>query len=135
VGSCRARSLTHPRTYPAAVLLVTLLATAPVVVTDDDTTLPDGCRPAQVAETLHARFGTPAVHVDEVIVGHANGLGQIEFSATVAGRRAHGKGALDCPARSIVAFGMGPEPGRIGPLCPPPPRRTRATIACARHWR
>jgi hypothetical protein len=120
---------------PLTLLLATLLATTPVIVTDDDTTLPDGCPPAQVAQTLQARFGTPAVHVDEVIVGHANGLGQIEFSVTVAGRRAHGKGALDCPARSIVAFGMGPEPGRIGRLCPLPPRRTRATVACVRRWR
>jgi hypothetical protein len=120
---------------PLTLLLTVVLTTTPVVVTEDDTTLPDGCRPAQVAQTLQARFGTPAVHVDEVIVGHANGLGQIEFSATVAGQRAHGKGAVDCPSRSIVAFGMGPEPGPIGALCPPPPRRTHATVACVRHWR
>jgi hypothetical protein len=119
---------------PVALLLATLLA-SPVAVTEDDVTLPDGCRPAQVTQVLNDHFGTHAVHVDEVIVGYSNGLGQIEFAATVAGRRAHGKGAVDCPTRSIVAFGFGPQPGRVAPLCRPrPPRRTHATLACVRQW-
>jgi hypothetical protein len=119
---------------PIALLLTALLA-SPVVVTEDDPTLPDGCRPAQVAQVLNGHFGTPAVQLDEVIVGYANGLGQIEFAATVAGRRVHGKGAIDCAARSVVAFGFGPESERHAPLCRPrPERRTHATVACVRHW-
>ena len=95
-------------------------------------TLPQGCRPAQA---LQAHLGTDRVHFDEVIVGYANSLGQLEFSATVNGRRAHGKGALDCPTPRIVAFGLGTETGTVAKLCPPPPRRTHAIVACVRHWR
>lgn len=119
---------------PIALLLATLLASVPVVVTEDDTMLPDGCRPAQAAQVLTTHLGTTGVHLDEVIVGYANGLGQIEFAATVGGRRAHGKGAIDCPARSVVAFGLGPESEPVSPLCGRPPRRTHATVACVRHW-
>ena len=128
------RGSTPTEMDPVTFLLAALLSTSSVVVTEDDLTLPDGCRPAQVTQVLNGHFGTRAVHLDEVIVGYANGLGQIEFAATVAGRRAHGKGAIDCEARSIVAFGFGPETGRLTPLCRPrPPHRTHATPACVRH--
>jgi hypothetical protein len=120
---------------PVALLLTALLAASPVAVTEDDLTLPDGCRPAQATQVLNGHFGTPAVRLDEVIVGYANGLGQIEFAATVAGGRVHGKGAIDCAARSIVALGFGREAERHAPLCrPSPERRTHATLACVRHW-
>ena len=116
---------------PFALLLSALLA-GPVVVTGDDPGLPDGCRPAQAVQALRAHVG-PAIRFDEVIVGYANGLGQIEMSATVAGLRAHGKGAIDCHTRSVVAFGIGPEPEPVARLCPQ--ARTHATVACVRHWR
>ena len=117
---------------PVTFLLTALLTGAPVV-TEDDLTLPDGCRPAQAAQTVQAFVG-PAVHFDEVIVGYANSVGQLEFSATINGRRAHGKGAMDCAARSVVAFGIGPEDDHpTARLCPP--ARTHATVACVRHWR
>ena len=119
---------------PLTLLVTALLATTPVV-TDDDTTLPQGCRPAQAAQALQAHLATSKVHVDELIVGHGNGLGQIEFAATVQGRRAHGKGALDCATRRVVALGLGPETERLATLCPAPPRPTHATVACVRHWR
>ena len=118
---------------PLTLLLTALLA-GPVVVTEDDATLPDGCRPAQVAQRLHAQVGN-AVRLDEVIVGYGNGLGQVELDGRAAGSRVHGKGALDCASGAIVAFGFGPVEGRIAPLCPPPPRRTHAIVACVRHWR
>jgi hypothetical protein len=118
---------------PITLLLTALLA-GPVVVTEDDPTLPQGCHPAQVAQRLHAQVN--AVHLNEMIVGYGNGLGQVELDGRAAGSRVHGKGALDCATGAIVAIGFGPEEGRIARLCPPPPKpRTHATVACVRHWR
>jgi hypothetical protein len=109
-----------------------------VVVTEDDHSLPRGCRPAEVAVLLEQLFGAlnrgdrqaaAALVIDRemlallsrpahgrtlrlraVIVGFANGLGQIEFRA--AGRL-EGKGAVDCKTRRLVAVGLGAERGRM----------------------
>jgi hypothetical protein len=73
-------------------LIAGLIAAAPgpaVVVTDHDASLPNGCRPAQVARVLLARDA----RLTEVIVGYANGLGQLEFRL---GGNLVGKGAIDC---------------------------------------
>jgi hypothetical protein len=116
---------------PLTVLLTALLATQPVVVHDGDAN-PHGCHPEQAVHALRHHLG-PAVRFDEVIVGYANGLGQLEFSATVAGVEAHGKGAMQCDTQAIVAFGLGPAGGlRVARLCPP--ARAHAMVACARDW-
>jgi hypothetical protein len=116
---------------PLSLVVAALLATTPVTVTEDDLTLPAGCRPSQAVRALQHHVG-PAVHFDEVIVGYANGLGQLEFSASAAGTLAHGKGAMDCATGQIVAFGLGYGSERDARLCPP--ARTHATVACVRHW-
>jgi hypothetical protein len=59
-----------------------------------------------------------------VIVGFANGLGQIEFRAS---DRLVGKGAIACETRKVVAIGLGAEHERMAPLC-------AGGRACARHW-
>ena len=128
-----------------------------VVVTEDDRSLPTGCRPAEVAGLLDELFdaitradeeAAAALVVDRemlallkrpeadrplrlraVIVGFANGLGQIEFRAT--GRRI-GKGAVDCETRRFVAIGLGAEHERMAPLCGRP--RGDAALACVRNW-
>jgi hypothetical protein len=64
-------------------LLAPLIAAAPgpaVVVTDHDASLPSGCRPAEVARVLIARDP----RLTEVIVGYANGLGQLELRRRLA---------------------------------------------------
>ena len=114
--------------------------------------LPNGCRPPEVARLLDQLFDAlnrghreraAALVVDRemlallerpaegrplrltaVIVGFGNGLGQIEFRA--AGRLV-GTGAVDCETRRIVAIGLGAEHERMAPLCD-------GRRACARHW-
>ena len=113
-------------------LLAGLIAAAPgpaVVVTENDASLPSGCRPAEVARTVIARDP----RLTEVIVGYANGLGHIE---TRFGANRVGKGAIDCEQRRIVAWGAGAshELG-VPPLCKRPAYATDAVLACGRHWR
>lgn len=109
-----------------------LLAAAPgptVVVTEDDPSLPSGCRPAEVARMLVARH--PGL--TEVIVGYANGLGQIEFRSEGNGI---GKGAIDCERRRFVALGAGASHIRhMPPVCDRPAHAAGAVLACVRHWR
>jgi hypothetical protein len=130
-----------------------------IVVTEDDRSLPSGCRPAEVARLLDELFdalnrgdehAVAALVVDRemlallarpaasrplrlraVIVGYANGLGQIEYRAA---DRLLGKGAVDCETRRVVAIGLGAEHERMAPLCGGrrPPDGT--ALACARHW-
>ncbi len=128
-----------------------------VIVTEDDRSLPPGCRPAEVARLLGDLFdalnrgdeeAAAALVVDQemlvllkrpagdrplrlraVIVGFANGLGHIEFRAE--GQRL-GKGAVDCETRRVVAIGLGAEHERMAPLCGRPPKG--AALACVRHW-
>ena len=130
-----------------------------VAVTEDDPSLPRGCRPAEVAGLLRGLFdalnrgdrsAAAALVIDPemlaqlersaaghplrlraVIVGLGNGLGQIEFRA--AGRLI-GKGAVDCGTRKIVAIGLGRERIRMAPLCDRAPRAAGASVACVRHW-
>jgi hypothetical protein len=138
-------------------------ATAPgvrdVVVSEDDPSLPRGCRPAEIAGLLGELFDAlNRGHVDAaralvidpqmlpllerpaagrplrlraVIVGLGNGLGQIEFRA--AGGLV-GKGAVDCEARRFVAVGLGVERARMAPLCGRRARGQGAPLACVRHW-
>jgi hypothetical protein len=94
-----------------------------VVVNDRGSRLPSGCRPAEVARLLNE------LRLRAVIVGYANGLGQIEFRA--AGRL-HGKGAVDCETGRLVAVGLGLERERMAPLCGRPHRPVAAALACAR---
>jgi hypothetical protein len=96
-------------------------------VTEDDPSLPAGCRPAEVARVVMARDP----RLTEVIVGYANGLGQIEFRL---GRGVVGKGAVDCEERRIVAWGAGASDEQLAPLCRPA-AATGAVLACVRHWR
>ncbi len=119
---------------------------------DRGRSLPSGCRPAEVARLLDelfdalnrhdeeaaaallidremlARLGRPPagrpLRLQGVIVGFANGLGQIEFRG--AGRL-QGKGAVDCETRRFVAIGLGAVHERMAPLC-------GGRLACARHW-
>jgi hypothetical protein len=130
-----------------------------VVVTEDDPSLPRGCRPAEVAGLLRGLFdalnrgdrATAAARLIDpemlaqlersadghplrlraVIVGLGNGLGQIEFRA--AGRLI-GKGAVDCQTRKLVAIGLGRERTRMAPLCDRAPGAAGASVACVRHW-
>jgi hypothetical protein len=127
-------------------------AEAPGRTTEAQRSLPGGCRPAEVARLLDqlfdalnrndrraaaalvidremlARLAQPAagrpLRLRAVIVGFANGLGQIEFRAV---GRLVGKGALDCETRRFVAIGLGAEHERMAPLC-------GGRLACARHW-
>ena len=131
-----------------------------IVVTEDDRSLPRGCRPAEVAGLLRGLFdalnrgdraaaaaarvidpemlaqlersadGHP-LRLRAVIVGLGNGLGQIEFRA--AGRLI-GKGAVDCQTRKLVAIGLGRERIRMAPLCDRAPGAAGASVACVRHW-
>lgn len=86
----------------------------------------------------------------EVAIGFANGLGHIEFRLDrraddlrrlgVTTTIAHGKGALRCGDGKIVVWSMGMLAGRRDPhagfeICPQPPTRVAAVIACARRWR
>jgi hypothetical protein len=86
----------------------------------------------------------------EVAVGFANGLGHIEFRVDrraddlrrlgIRTNVAYGKGALRCGDGKIVVWSMGMQAGRTDPhegfeICPPPPTRTSAIVACARRWR
>ena len=123
-----------------------------VAATHDDSSLPPSCRPAEVAQLLDDLFDAlnrrddaaaaalvadrellvllerPAarrpLRLVAVIVGFANGLGQIEFRAS---DRLVGKGAIDCETRKVVAIGLGAEHERMAPLC-------AGRRACARHW-
>jgi hypothetical protein len=85
----------------------------------------------------------------EVAIGFANGLGHIEFRIDrraddlrrlgITTTIAYGKGALRCEDGRIVAWSMGMAAGRGDPhdgfeICPPPPTRVAAVIACARRW-
>jgi hypothetical protein len=112
-------------------LLAGLLAAVPtpggVLVTEDDPSLPRGCRPAEVARLVMAR----EPRLTEIIVGYANGLGQIEFRV---GRGVAGKGAVDCAEGRIVALGAGATHAELAPLCRPA-AATGAVLACVRHWR
>jgi hypothetical protein len=112
-------------------LLAGLFAAAPappgVLVTEDDPSLPRGCRPAEVARVVMAR----EPRLTEVIVGYANGLGRIEIRL---GPGVIGKGALDCEDGRIVALGAGATHERLAPLCPPA-AATGAVLACVRQWR
>jgi len=113
-------------------LLAALFAAAPtpagVLVTEDDRSLPPGCRPAEVARVVMARDP----RLTEVIVGYANGLGQIEFRM---GARIVGKGAVDCEERRLVAWGAGAShEQQVPPLCERPAGATAAVLACVRHW-
>jgi hypothetical protein len=130
-----------------------------VVVTEDDRSLPRGCRPAEIAGLLGDLFdalnrgdvdaagalvidrqmlpllerpaaGRP-LRLQAVIVGLGNGLGQIEFRA--AGGLI-GKGAVDCATRRLVAVGLGVKHVRMAPLCGPRSRGKGAALACVRHW-
>ena len=131
-----------------------------VVVIEDDRSLPRGCGPAEVAALLielldamdrgdgpaaRALLAEPAMIVPlerpaagrplrlrAVIVGYANGLGQIEFRAA-PGRRI-GKGAVQCEERRFAAVGLGAEHPRIrmAPLCGRRPGH--AVLACVRDW-
>jgi hypothetical protein len=86
----------------------------------------------------------------EIAVGFANGLGHIEFridrraddlrSLGVRTNVAFGKGAVRCEDGRIVVWSMGMHAGRRDPhagfeICPPPPTRAAAVVACARRWR
>ena len=130
-----------------------------VLVTEDDPSLPRGCRPAEVAGLLGELFdalnrddidAAGALVIDRqmlrlltrpasgrplrlraVIVGLGNGLGQIEFRA--AGDLI-GKGAVDCETRRLVAVGLGVERAPMAPLCGRSPRGRDAPLACVRHW-
>ena len=111
-------------------LLAGLLAAVPapgVLVTEDDPSLPSGCRPAEVARVVMAR----EPRLTEVIVGYANGLGQIEIRL---GPGVSGKGAVDCEEGRIVVLGAGATHEQLAPLCRPP-AATAAVLACVRHWR
>ena len=110
-----------------AGLFAAVPAPAGVLVTEDDPSLPRGCRPAEVARVVMARDA----RLTEVIVGYANGLGQIEVRL---GRGVVGKGAVDCEERRIVAFGTGATHVQLAPLCHPA-AATGAVLACVRHWR
>ena len=119
---------------------------------DRGSSLPSGCRPAEVARLLDELFdalnrghreaaaallvdrellvllerpatGRP-LRLQSVIVGFANGLGQIEFRAD---GRLVGKGAVDCETRKLVAVGLGAHHVRMAPLC-------GGRRGCARHW-
>jgi hypothetical protein len=131
-----------------------------VVVIEDDRSLPRGCGPAEVAALLSELFDAvnrgdgpaaralvvdpamierlerPAagrsIRLRAVIVGYANGLGQIEFRA--APGRLIGKGAVQCEVRRFAAVGLGAEhsPIRMAPLCGRRPGH--AVLACVRDW-
>jgi hypothetical protein len=77
-----------------------------------------------------------------------DGLGHVEYRLTrraddleaVGVRTSHmgGKGAIDCDERRIVAWSMGVPSGPVPddyvhatPLCPRPPTRSAAPVACA----
>ncbi len=113
-------------------LVAGLIAAVPgpaVVVTENDPALPSGCRPAEVAHMLLERHP----RLTEVIVGYANGLGQIEFRF---GANGIGKGAVDCELRTFVALGAGPSDSPdIAPVCERPAYAPHAVLACVRHWR
>ena len=83
----------------------------------------------------------------EIAVGFANGLGHIEFRIErraddlrrlgVRTNVAFGKGAMRCGDGRIVVWSMGMHAGRRDPhanfqICPPPPTRVSAIVACAR---
>ena len=130
-----------------------------VVVTEDDPSLPRGCGPAEVAALLTELFDAisrgdrpaarallvdPAMierlerpvagplRLSAVIVGYANGLGQIEFRA--APGRLIGKGAVQCEEGRFAAVGLGAEHSgiRMAPLCGRRPGH--AVVACVRDW-
>jgi hypothetical protein len=115
-----------------------------IVVTEDDLKLPAGCRPGQVARLVADavdagnRGHFERFRLAELIVGYANGLGQIEYKLTPL---AEGKGAVDCKRGEIVVW-TGARPRRapagqaVGPLCPrPDPPALDSAVACVRHWR
>jgi hypothetical protein len=124
-------------------------------VTEGD---PRGARRHFVAETQSelARYFAgrhrrgERVRLLEVAVGVAGGLGHIEFRVDrraddlrrlgIRTTVAYGKGALRCGDGTIVVWSMGMQAGRRDPhakfeICPPPPTRTTAIVACARRWR
>ena len=83
----------------------------------------------------------------EIAVGFANGLGHVEFRIErraddlrrlgVRTNVAFGKGAMRCGDGRIVVWSMGMHAGRRDPhanfqICPPPPTRVSAIVACAR---
>jgi hypothetical protein len=115
-----------------------------IVVTEDDMRLPAGCRPGRVARLVSDavdagnRGHADRFRLAELIVGYANGLGQIEYKLTPP---AEGKGAVDCEKGEIVVWtGARPRPvgaeQAVGPLCPrPDPPALDSAVACVRHWR
>jgi hypothetical protein len=109
-----------------AGMFAVVSAPSAIVVTEDDAALPQGCRPAQIARIVKARDP----RLTQVIVGYANGLGQIEFRL---GPRIIGKGAVDCREGRIVAWGAGPSPEAFASVCRAP-AATTAVLACVRHW-
>jgi hypothetical protein len=145
VAACGGGSDASKDARPAAPIRPTR-----AVVVPDDLSLPAGCRPGSVAESVQAyvaaRYrGAQRVWLREIAVGYANGLGQLEFKLA---RRAaggpsgssapdvEGKGAYDCRRRMIVELGwgvVGPHSG-TSPLCGRPAPHGRP-LACARHWR
>jgi hypothetical protein len=133
-----------PRPQPTAVATVVPGgALASVVVTEDDLSLPAGCRPGSVAKIvidaleLQNRRLHHGFRLRELIVGYANGLGQIEYKLTPP---SEGKGAVDCNRRELVVW-TGDRPPVLSteevtaPLCPQPARLPEeAVVACVRHW-
>lgn len=109
---------------------------------DRGSSLPSGCRPAEVARLLDELFdalnrgdedAAATLVVDRemlarlkraaadrplrltaVIVGFGNGLGQLALSAAGG---LMGKGAVDCETRKLVAVGLGAHHVRMAPLC------------------
>jgi hypothetical protein len=83
----------------------------------------------------------------EVVVGHAHGLGQIEYRLSrraddlrqlgVTTSQVTGKGAIDCERQVIVVWSMGMSDAlaalHTAPLCPGPKPDTTAAVACARR--
>jgi hypothetical protein len=83
----------------------------------------------------------------EVAVGFANGLGHLDFRVErraddlrgfgIRTNIAYGNGAMRCEDGKIVAWGMGMPAGPNPPafrICPRPPFRVAAIVACARRW-
>ena len=86
--------------------------------------LPADGDPVLVVPLLERPAAGRPLRLVAVIVGFANGLGQIEFRGS---DRLVGKGAIDCETRKVVAIGLGAEHERMAPLC-------AGRRACARHW-
>jgi hypothetical protein len=87
------------------------------------------------------------LRLEQVDVSYANGLGHIAYRIErraddlprlgIAGMTAIGKGAVDCASGQIIVWSMGMVPGddpaATFDVCPPPPTRSRAVVACTRR--